>query len=245
LGKQMEDQIFSYDIRYTCEQVSDIVDIHKKGKIVSTNLSNQYKTKAILIAVGLEPKRLEAGFESKFLGRGISYYARCDVDYYGGEDVVVIGGGNCACYAADHLSKFVNKVYIIHHYDHIRAVKSLKESIAANPKIDIMWDSQVTEVFGIDKVEKIKVVNTINQQHTWIDVKGIFVYVGRIPPKEIISAEIDIDENGFIITDEYMRTNIPGVYAAGDIRTKQVRQIATAVSDGMIAAINVERDIFR
>ena len=105
-----------------------------------------------------------------------------------------------------------------------------------------MWNSEIGEVFGLNKVEKIKVINIVNDQHTWLDVKGIFVYTGRIPSNDVLHPDIQTDEEGFIITDEFMRTNIPGVYASGDIRSKQVRQIATAVSDGMIAAINVERD---
>ncbi len=245
LGQKMEDQLFSYQVYYSCENVIDIADSHSKEKKITTDLGKTYNTRSIILATGLEPKKLDAGFESKFLGRGISYYARCDVDYYTGKDVIVIGGGNCACYAAEYLSRFVNKVTMVHHYDHLRAVNILKEKINNNPKVDIMWNSHVTEVFGIDKVEKAKVVNVTNDQYTWIDVKGIFVYVGRIPSQDILSLDVNVDENGFIITDEYMRTNVEGIYAAGDIRSKQVRQIATAVSDGMIAAINIERDVFR
>ncbi|MDA1352868.1 MAG: FAD-dependent oxidoreductase [bacterium] len=244
LGQKMEEQLFSYPVYYTCENVNDIYDIHEKEKTIITDLDHEYKTSSIIIATGLEPKKLEAGWEAKFLGRGISYYARCDVDYYRNEDVMVIGGGNCACYAADYLANFVNQVYLVHSSNQLRAVKTIKEKILNNPKITPMWDSKVTEVFGIDKVEKTKVVSAITQNHTWIDVKGIFVYIGRIPPS-ILNIELRIDEDGYIITDEFMRTNIPGVYAAGDIRSKQIRQIATAVSDGMVAAINVERDIFR
>ncbi|MBT5856105.1 FAD-dependent oxidoreductase [bacterium] len=246
LGKRMEDQLNDYPtITHVCESVTDILNISDKEKIIKTSLDSEYKCQAIIFALGLEPKRLDTNFERQFLGRGVSYYARGDVEFHHEEDVMVIGGGNCACYAADYLSNFVNKVYMVHSKDHLRAVKSIKQSVETNPKIDIFWDSKVSEVFGIDRVEKAKVENTVNSQHTWLDVKGIFVYVGRIPPEDIISVEIDTDEDGFIITDEFMRTNIPGIYAAGDIRSKQVRQIATAVSDGMIASINVERDFFR
>ena len=114
-----------------------------------------------------------------------------------------------------------------------------------NNKIDIIWNSEPVEAFGIDKLEKIKLHNVITNQHTWIDVKGVFVYIGRIPPKEIVSLDVNVDEEGFIITDDYMRTNISGVYAAGDIRSKQIRQIATAVADGMIAAVNADKDLNR
>jgi len=157
----------------------------------------------------------------------------------------VIGGGNCACYAAEYLAQFVKKLYIIHRSDYIKAVKTLKEKIMNNSIIDVLWNTELVDVFGVDHVEKIKLLNISTTQTTWLDVKAIFVYVGRIPPRDLISVDIELDEKGYIITDEYMRTNIPGVYAAGDIRSKQIRQIATAISDGMIAAINVDRDIIQ
>ncbi|MBT6121377.1 FAD-dependent oxidoreductase [bacterium] len=245
LGKRMEEQLFEYNVTYIREDVTEIRNIRKEEKTVITDMGTEFKTKAILYAVGLEPKPLGTDFERQFLGRGISYYAQCDASRYEGKDVAVVGGGNCACYAAEYLSDYVNKLYIIHRSDFIKAVRSLKDRVLNNPKIVIMWDSEIEEVFGIDKVEKIKVRNTRTNQYTWIDTKGIFVNSGRIPPKELLGNTVNVDESGFIVTDEYMRTNVPGVYAAGDIRAKQIRQIATAVSDGMIASINIERDIYR
>lgn len=245
LAQQMEAHMNDYKIHYTMESVEDIHNINKPEKIVKTDLGGLYKAKAIIIAIGLQPKKLELPFEQTFIGRGISYYAKGDVSNYRDQDVAVIGGGNCAAYAADYLSEFVNKVYLIHHSDDIKAVKSLKDQILNNPKIIPMWNSRVIEAFGIDKVEKIKLQNITNDQTTWIDVKGVFVYCGRIPPQPMLNLDIRMDEEGYIVTDEYMRTNIRGVYAAGDIRAKQIRQIPTAVADGMIAAINAERDLYR
>ncbi|MGE4169108.1 MAG: NAD(P)/FAD-dependent oxidoreductase [Candidatus Margulisiibacteriota bacterium] len=245
LTAQMEDQLFSFPIYYSCENVEDIAHAGDAEKIIRTELGSVYKAKAVIIAVGLEPKKLNAGFEKAFMGRGVSYYAQCDVESYRGKDVAVIGGGTCACYAADYLSGFVNKLYLIHRSDSLKAVKTLKERILGTSNISLMWDSVVDDVFGLDKVEKIKIRHSTTQQHTWVDVKGVFIYVGRIPPKDILNLNIRTDERGYIVTDETMRTNISGIYAAGDIRAKQIRQIATAVSDGMIAAINAERDLKR
>ncbi|NDC82776.1 FAD-dependent oxidoreductase [bacterium] len=245
IGRRMEEHLEGHGCYVSFETVEDIESISDREKAVRTNMGHTYKAKAIIISVGLEPQKLDQPFESKFLGRGISYYAQGDASFYQGKDVAVIGGGNCACYAAEYLSQFVNQLYLIHQSDSIKAVRALKEKIVHNPKIQIVWDSKLVDVFGIDKVEKVKIQNSITDQHTWIDVKGVFVYTGRIPPREILNLNLESDAKGFIITDEYMRTNLQGIYAVGDIRSKQVRQIATAVSDGMIAAVNVERDLQR
>lgn len=245
LAQRMEKQAFSYPLTYHCETVTDILNIDSNEKIIKTDLGNTYKSKAIILALGLEPKQLEHSFATRFLGRGVSYYAQGDFESYQNEDVVVYGGGNCACYAADYLAKVVKKVYLVHPSDAIKAVQSLKDAITSAPNIDIIWNSVVADVFGIDHLEKIKIEHTQTHQSTWLDAKALFVYIGRRPSKEIISPEIECDENGYIITDEGMRTNIRGIYAVGDIRNKQIRQIATAISDGMLAAVNIERDILR
>ena len=226
-----------------CDEVQDILNSSEQEKIIKTELGETYKVKHIIVATGLEPKTLDNEFEKKFLGRGISYYAQCDGESYKGKDVAVMGGGNCACYAADYLSDFVDKLYLIHSSESIKAVKSLKSRVLENPKINPVWNSHVDDVFGIDKLEKIKVSNITNGQSTWLDIKALFVYVGRIPPSNFLTLDLNLNEDGYIITDEYMRTNIPGIYAAGDIRAKQIRQIATAVSDGMIAAVNVGKEM--
>jgi len=245
LAIRMEEHFSRYEVFYTCESVKDIINISGTEKAIKTDLDSVFYAKTIILAVGLEPKQMNKPFEKQFLGRGISYYAQCDGESYRDKDVVVVGGGNCACYAAEYLSEFVNKLYLVHKSDYIKAVKFLSAKMFNNPKIHILWNTDVEDVFGVDRVEKVKLYNQGTNQHTWVDVKGVFVYVGRIPPKAIISPELDVDEDGYIITDEFMRTNIRGVYAAGDIRSKQIRQIATAVADGMIAAINAERDLLR
>ena len=245
LAKRMEEHVTNTGIYYAFEAVEDILNVEKDIKTVKTELGNFYTTRGIIIAAGLEPKQMNLPFEKQFLGRGISYYASADAEIYAGKDVAVIGGGNCACYAAEFLSSIVNRLYIVHKNDHIKAVKDLQDKIMQNPRIDILWNSDLEDVFGLDKVEKIKVRNIVTGQHTWIDVKAVFVYVGRIPSRQILSVHLETDEEGYIITDNCMRTNLRGIYAAGDIRSKQIRQITTAVNDGMIAAINAQRDLFR
>ena len=245
LAERMETHLMDYPIYHTCETIYDISNITTKKKIVCTDLGYTYETKAIIIATGVEPKALETEFERKFLGRGISYYAQGDWERYQGKEVAVIGGGNCACYAAEYLADIASNLYLVHRSDQLKAVKNLREKIFKHPKINIIWNTQLVDVFGVDHVEKMKLEHIITKQHTWVDTKGIFIYVGRKPPQDIINLEVDTDEKGYIMTDEYMRTNITGIYAAGDIRAKQIRQISTAVSDGMIAAINAEKDFDR
>ena len=244
LTVQMEKHMGDYNLYYSLESAEDIFE-NGPEKIIKTDNGTVYITKAVIIAAGLEPKKMGSEFEKKFLGRGISYYAQGDVSSYEGKDVAVIGGGNCACYAADYLSAFVNQLFLIHRSDSLKAVSTLKEKVLSNPKIHVIWNSELVDIFGLEKVEKIKIKHVVNEQHTWMDVKGVFVYVGRMPSPNLWHLNLRVDESGYIVTDEYMRTSMKGVYAAGDIRSKQIRQIATAVSDGMIAAINVERDLTR
>ena len=243
LAKLMEQQLLSYPVEYVCEFVKKVMQNEKQEKIVLTELNNKYIAKKIILAMGVEPKKLEKEFAKAFFGRGVSYCAKGDALSYKDKDVVVLGGGNCACYAANYLAQFVNRVYLVHSSDELRAVKVLKDSILDNKKITVMWGSEITEAFGIDKLEKVKVVNILNQQYTWLDVKAVFVYLGRKTPKVMRDWGVKLDEDNYIITDEFMRTSSPGIYAAGDIRSKQIRQIATAVADGMIAAINVDKEL--
>jgi len=245
LATQMRQQIAEWPIDHVFEGVDDIQSLEPFKKVVRTDLGGAYSGKAVLVSVGLEPKKIDSKFENRFLGRGVSYCAQGDCDFYRDEDVVVLGGGNCAAYAADYLAQYARSVTLVHSANHIRAVRSLKEKIEANPKITVLWDSEVEEIFGIERVEKIKIRHLLNQDSTWVNAKAVFVYKGRIPPQEILNLDLKKDEHGFIVTDEYMRTNMTGIYAAGDIRAKQIRQIATAISDGMIAAINIERDLLK
>lgn len=245
LASRMEAQLKEYGVTFLCEAVEDIADDGKGHKCVRTDLGKKIKTRAVVLAAGLEPKPLDLSFARRFLGRGISYYAQSDSETYRDKEVAVIGGGNCACYAADYLSQFVKKLTLIHRSDYIKAVQTLKDRVLANDRIDCIWDTELVDAFGIDKVEKIKLKHLATHQETWLDVQGVFIYIGRIPPTDILNVDLQCDENGYVITDEFMRTNIPGIYAAGDIRSKQIRQIATAVSDGMIAAINLDKDLFK
>ena len=243
LAFRMEEHLNMYPIDHVRADVQDIQSVTPLEKVIRTELNERYRSKTIIIATGLEPKSIGAPFEKQFLGRGVSYFAQGDGASYKGQSVAVVGGGNCACYAATYLADYVDQLYLIHRSENLKAVATLKQRVFDDPKIQTIWNSEITEVFGVDKVEKIKVENISTHQHSWLDVKCVFVYVGRVPSKGILNLDLEKDPSGYLITDELMRTNITGVFAAGDCRSKQIRQIATAVSDGMIAAINAGREI--
>lgn len=211
-------------------------------KLVETE-SYVYRTKTLIIATGASPKKLPISNESKFAGKGIHYCAVCDGAMYEGKVVGVIGGGNSALEEAIFLTRFAKKVYIIRRYDYFRGEKSLLDEVNNNDKIEILYNEDLVDVEGQSFVEKAILKNTITGEEKSIDIDGVFGYIGTEPKTDMFSEYINLTKNGYIITDENMNTNIPGVYAAGDVREKLYRQITTAVADGTIAALEAEKFI--
>ena len=209
-------------------------------KYVETN-SNKYKVKSIIVATGANPSKLDVPGEAKYTGRGVSYCATCDGALYRDKIVAVIGGGDSAVEEAIFLTKFAKKVYIIHRRDELRAVKLIQKRAFENDKIEIIWNSIVKEVKGGDFIEKIELYNKKTKKIRNLELNGIFIYVGIIPNNELIKSAVKLDSQGFILTDETMSTKIPGLYAAGDVVHKVLRQVITAASDGAIAAFSAEK----
>jgi thioredoxin reductase (NADPH) len=241
LSERMRKQADEFGTKFTRDDVLGI-DVSGDIKIVKCK-NKEYHTRTIIIAQGAEPNM--AGFkkEGDFRGRGVSYCATCDADFFTDLDVAVIGGGDSALTEAIYLTKFVNKLTIIHRRDSFRGVKSLQEKVFKNPKIDIIWDSVPAEIVGDEIVEGLKVKNKVTGEETLLDVNGVFVFVGLNPTSDIYKGIIKMDERGYILTDTEMNTNIPGVFAAGDIRQKSLRQVITAAADGAIAATSAEKYI--
>jgi len=213
-------------------------------KVVSLKNSElKIKTKALIIAAGAKPKHLEIPGEAKFLGRGISFCATCDGAFYRGKTVAVIGGGDSAVEEAHYLTRFAEKVYIVHRRDKFKAAKILQDRVFNNPKIVIIWNAQLVRVNGENKVESLTIQDKITGKEFDLKLEGIFVFIGWIADTEHFKGLLDMDESGFIISDESTRTNIPGIFVAGDVRTKELRQVVTAVSDGAMAAKAAERYI--
>lgn len=200
-----------------------------------------FLAKAIIIASGVESVKLGIPGEEELRGRGVSYCATCDGPFFKDQEVGVIGGGDSAVDEAIYLTRFAQKVYIIHRRDNLRATKILQERALQNKKITILWDTVATKILGQERVEGLELKNVKTQERRLLPVKGVFFYVGLRPMTNFLKDLIKLDERGYIITDENMATSVPGIFAAGDVRQKLLRQVATAVGDGATAAFAVER----
>lgn len=222
------------------------LDLEGDVKTVVTN-EQTYEAKSIILAMGASPRKLGVDKEALLTGRGVSYCATCDADFFTGLDVVVVGGGDTALEEAIFLTKFAKRVRVIHRRDQFRAAKSIVEKATQNEKIEFVLDSGVKEILGDELVQGVVVENFKTGETSEIRADeedgfmGLFVFVGYLPDSELITNTIDCDDAGYILTDEVMQTNIKGVYAAGDIRQKSLRQVVTATADGAIAAVQAEK----
>lgn len=237
--EKMQKQAEKFDAEIKIEEVKAI-GLEGLCKIVETN-KGIYKVKSVIIASGAHPRKLAIPGEEKYTGRGVSYCATCDGALYRGKVVAVIGGGDSAVEEAMFLTKFASKVYIIHRRDQLRAVKILRERVFANEKIEMIWDSVVQEIQGGDFVENLLLYNKKTKKTSELSLNGVFIFVGIIPSSDLVESRVDFDDQNFIKTDETMHTKIPGVYAAGDVTHKVLRQIITAGSDGATAAFSAEK----
>ena len=199
-----------------------------------------FLSKTVLLAAGANPRELGVDKERELIGRGVAYCASCDGMFYRGKTVVVVGGGNTAAADAILLSRIAKKVIIVHRRDTLKATRIYHEPLMNAENVEFKWDSTVTELLYEDKITGVKIKNVKTGEESIIDCDGVFVSVGRKPATDFLGSQLDLDENGYIIADETTKTSIPGVYAVGDIRTKQLRQVVTAVSDGAMAVHSAE-----
>ncbi len=210
------------------------LDLKSKIKKVMTDLG-EYSTKSVIIATGANPRELGLPREKELLGKGIHYCAHCDGRFYKDKTVAVVGGGNSAAADALYLSRLAKKVYLIHRRDSLRATKIYHQPLKNAENIEFLWDSSITEFLGEQRINGIEVKNLKTGEKSKILCDGIFVSIGRKPATEFLNSALNLDANGYIIADESTKTNIDGVFAVGDVRTKALRQIVTAVSDGATA----------
>lgn len=236
---KMKKQADKFNAHFIEENVT-AVGLEGLCKIIETG-NNTYKAKSIIIATGAHPRKLAVPGEERLTGRGVSYCATCDGALYRDKIVAVVGGGDTAIEEALFLTRFVKKIYVIHRRDELRAVKIVQERAFKNPKIEIIWDSIVQEIIGEKFVESLLLYNKKTKETTNLNVDGAFIYVGIIPNNDLVESRVDLDPLGFIKTDMTMHTKIPGIYAAGDIVHKVLRQVVTAASDGATAAFSAEK----
>jgi thioredoxin reductase (NADPH) len=238
LVQKMTAQVQKFDLKI---ETNAVVSMDLSEPIKKITLSDrEITTHAIIIASGASPKKLGVPGEDTFYGKGVSACATCDGPFFKDSVVAAVGGGDTAVQESLFLTKFAKKVYLIHRRDQLRAEAILQERALANEKIEFLWDSVLTGIKGLTDVEKISVQNLKTGDTKEIAVEGCFIWVGILPNAEFLPEVVALDQYGFIIVDGNMQTSVAGVYAAGDVRSTPLRQIATAVGDAAIAAFSAE-----
>ena len=209
-------------------------------KVIRTK-KNEYRARAVIIACGATHRHLGLPGEEELSGMGVSYCATCDAAFFQDRTVVVVGGGNVAVEDAILLSRTCKKVYLVHRRDELRAEKILQECLFACKNVELIWDSIPLSIEGTDKVEALKIQNKKTQEESFIETDGVFIAVGIVPGTEKFKDLVKLDEAGYIVAGEDGITSEPGIFAAGDIRTKNLRQVVTAVADGANAVASAQR----
>jgi thioredoxin reductase (NADPH) len=241
LSQAMEKQAKNFGVIIESGEISGL---RPAGKLWEIEISGRtIRVKAVIIAVGVEPKKLGVPGEEALKGRGVSYCATCDGPFFRNQEIAVVGGGDSAVDEAIYLTRFARKVYLIHRRNALRAEKILQDRAFKNPKIEILWDTVVTKVAGQNGVDGVEVRNVKTQAARDLKVGGVFFYVGWLPLTGFLKGVVPLDPAGYVITDAEMATSAPGVFAAGDVRQKTLRQVATAVGDGAMAAFSAEKYI--
>ena len=240
-GMLLQRQIENLNVPIHSAQVENVSLTREIKEVITAD--GIYAGKTVLIATGTEPNLLGVEGETKLRGRGVSYCATCDAAFFRGKTVAVVGGGNAALDETIFLARFAAKIYLIHRRDQFRGVKGLQEKVLSLPQVEVLWNTTVSKIEGDKKVSSLQIVREGRGDQLAVD--GLFIYAGRKPNAAFLKGlAIETDESGFIVTTEKMETSLPGVYAAGDIRHKFLRQVVTAVADGAIAATAAAQYIY-
>ena len=236
LSTKMFEHAKKFDAEYAYGDVTEIID-GEEYKVIKSG-AKEYKTRTIIISTGAEYKKMGVPGEQELTGRGVSYCAVCDGAFFKDKELIVVGGGDSAVEEGMYLTRFASKVTVVHRRDKLRAQKILQDRAFANEKMNFIWNKTVKQVNGNadQKVESLTVVDTQDGTETELKTDGVFVYVGMLPLTKPFASLNILNENGYIETNERMETTVPGIYAAGDVREKMLRQIVTATGDGSIAA---------
>ena len=246
LGRQLADLMTAHAVKFGADIRQDTVEgiTRRDDGIfeVATAMGKVYEAPAVILTAGGTPTKLNVPGELEYAGRGVSYCAVCDGAFFKGETVAVIGGGDAAVEEAEYLTRYARKVYVIHRRDQFRASRILQERLFSNPKIEVIWNRTVRQFKGGPQgLEKLELVDTVTGAEHVLEATGAFVFIGFQPNTGLVKQHAVHDPNGYLITDDRMMTSIPGLFAAGDVRSQLTRQITTAVGDATTAAIAVEK----
>jgi len=239
LGQLIHEQATSYGLETLLTEVAKVVP-SQKHNLVSTS-EGDFVSESIIIASGSQFRKLGVPGEDRFVGKGVSYCATCDAPLFKARTVAVVGGGDSAVTEALYLTKFASSVKVIHRRSQLRADKILQEKAMAEPKIEFIWDTVVTQIEGDGLVRQLMLKNAKNAKLSTLQLAGVFVAIGAQPNSAQWRGLLPLDEEGYIITNELMETKIPGIFAVGDVRHKSAKQAITAAGDGATAAISAER----
>jgi len=240
LAQKMHEQALKYGLNTINASVIGLKNITETYKTVITE-ENEYQSKVIIIASGSERAKLNIPGEEQFTGKGVSYCATCDGAFFRDQTVAVVGGGNAAISEAIHLTHYASNVIVIHRRNELRATRVLQEKAFNNPKIRFLWDTVVESIEGHDFVKSVRVSNVRTGEKSTLEISGIFIATGLKPSTDFIKGSLPLDEAGHIITNDRMETEIPGIYAAGDVRRNSGMQAITAAGEGATAAIYAHR----
>jgi thioredoxin reductase (NADPH) len=240
LVELMQKQTERFGARFAMDEVTE-VDFDQGSPFRIKTLEEEYEAEAVIVCVGASPKRLGVPGEDEMIGRGVSYCATCDGFFFRDKDVVVVGGGDSALEEGLFLTRFANRVRIIHRRDELRAGEALKRRAFANEKISFVWDTVVEEIQGNGKVQKVRLRNVKSDAASELETDGVFIFIGHYPNSDLFKGQVEMDKVGYLLTDERMMTSVAGVFAAGEIQDPVFRQIATSVGQGCAAAMMTER----
>lgn len=221
------------------DEVVDVDFRHKPFKILTA--SEEYECDAVIIATGATPRKLGLQGETTFGGKGVSYCATCDGPFFRNQELVVAGGGDSAIEEATFLTKFASKIHLVHRRDQLKASKVMQERAFSNPKIEFHWNSEVSDISGEQKVQKVTLKDTKTGEKTTLGVGGIFVAVGHTPNTKVFENQVELDSQGYIVLKNHTHTSVQGVFAAGDVHDHTYRQAITAAGYGCMAAIDVDK----
>lgn len=241
LANRMKEQALHFGTQIVTGRCESVKKVDSYFHIVTDK--EEYKAKAVIIATGSQPRNIGCKGEQEFRGLGVSYCATCDANFFRGLHVVVVGGGDSAIDEGLYLTKFADKVTVVHRRDTLRAAKSLQKKAFANVKMEFILDSVVEEIKGDGIVNAVVLRNVRTKELTELKADGVFGFVGYNPSSELFKDLVEVDGKGYIVSDENMKTTVPGIFVAGDVRKKMLKQVITATADGAVAAISAEKYI--